>query len=362
MSDIRKGVFKFTKNNTGELRDPVYSFRSTPDDIFVSPDIIRKYQLVEGAFVTGHVQQKKLIDIDSIGGLSPDKFKERVPFNELTAIDPCERFDLASSGETSMRVIDLIAPIGKGTRGIIVSPPRAGKTMILMQMAKAIRTSNPDTRIVIFLIDERPEEVTSFKRSVDAEVIASSNDQSVEEHIKLAEFTLAHIRTELECNNDVVVLVDSLTRMGRAFNQKGTGTGKVMSGGLDSGALEIPRRFFGLARNIENGGSVTIIATALVDTGSRMDQLIFQEFKGTGNCEIVLNRDMAEHRIFPAINIMESGTRKDELLYDDDDIQRLAMLRRALAGRKPEEMMLLILEQLEKYPTNKELLSNIPLK
>ncbi len=361
MSNIRKGALKIGKNNTGELRDSENSFRHKGDAVIVSSELINKYRLVDGAFITGSVENGKLIKIDSIGGISPDEFKNRVPFRELIAIDPCERFDLSASGDKSMRIIDLIAPVGKGTRGMLVSPPKAGKTMILMQIAKAIRINSPDTRIVVFLIDERPEEVTAFKRSVEAEVIASSSDQSMDEHIKLAEFTLSHIRTELECGKDVVVLVDSLTRMGRAFNHKGSGTGRTLSGGMDSGALEIPRRFFGLARNIEDGGSVTIIATALIDTGSRMDELIFQEFKGTGNCEIVLNRDLAEKRIFPAMNIMESGTRKDELLYSEEDIQRLAMIRRAIAGRRPEDVMSIILEQMEKYPTNKELLSNISL-
>jgi len=291
--------------------------------------------------------------------LTPTMYRERTPFTELVAVNPCEKFDLAMSDNISMRIVDLIAPLGKGTRGMIVSPPKAGKTSLLMDITKAICTGSPGTRVIVFLIDERPEEVTYFRRGVNAEVIASSNDQSIEEHIKLAELTLKHIRSELECGIDVVVLVDSLTRMGRVFNLKGRGSGRTLSGGLDSGALEIPRRFFGLARNIENGGSVTIIATALVGTGSRMDELIFQEFKGTGNAEIVLDRKLAEKRIFPAMNIRESGTRKEELLHTEEDAQRIALLRRALADLKPEQMMSLLLKKMGEYPTNRELLASI---
>jgi transcription termination factor Rho len=255
-----------------------------------------------------------------------------------------------------MRIIDLITPIGKGTRGLVVSPAKAGKTTILTKLAQAIHTLEPNARIIVLLIDERPEEVTFFKRSVEAEVIASSSVRSVSEHIALTELILSHIRIELECNKDVVVLVDSLTRMARAFNQKGSSTGRTMSGGVDVEALKIPRRFLGLARKVENGGSVTILATALVDTGSRMDDLIFQEFKGTGNCEIVLSRLLAEQRIFPAINIMESGTRKEELLYDKEDDKKIALLRRTLASKKPDQMMQYLIDQVRMYPTNKKLL------
>ncbi len=261
-----------------------------------------------------------------------------------------------------MRIVDLVAPIGRGTRGLIVSPPKAGKTILLEQLARAIHADAPETRIIVLLIDERPEEVTFFRRAVQAEVFASSNDESVQEHVALAELMLAHIRTELECGRDLVVLVDSLTRMGRTFNLADTRRrSRTLSGGLDAGALILPRRFFGLARNIEHGGSVTIIASALVDTGSRMDQLIFEEFKGTGNSEIVLNRDLAEARIFPAINLPASSTRRDELLYSPDEIQKINRLRRGLVGRKPVEVMMLLLKVLEKYPTNEELLRNITL-
>jgi transcription termination factor Rho len=359
MAETGSGVLKLTKNRAGELRSAENSFRQKPGDIHVPPEIIKQYHLQEGTLITGQVRDGKLTGINTLGGLAPDRYRERTPFTKLVAVDPCEKFDLAVSGNISMRMVDLIAPLGKGTRGMIVSPPKAGKTTLLMDIATAICAGSSGTRVIVFLIDERPEEVTFFRRGVDAEVIASSNDQSIEEHIKLAELTLKHIRSELECGLDVVVLVDSLTRMGRVFNLKGRGTGRTLSGGLDSGALEIPRKFFGLARNIENGGSVTIIATALVDTGSRMDELIFQEFKGTGNAEIVLDRKMAEKRIFPAVNIRESGTRREELLHTEEDTQKIALLRRALADLEPEQMTSLLLEKMGECPTNQELLDSI---
>ena len=242
---------------------------------------------------------------------------------------------------------------------MIVSPPKAGKTTLLEKIAEAIHAESPDARIIALLIDERPEEVTFFQRAVKAEVLASSSDQSVQEHVELAELTLAHIQSELECGHDVVVLVDSLTRMGRAFNLKGTGRKRTMSGGIEVGALEFPRRFFGLARNIENGGSVTIIATALIDTGSRMDQVIFEEFKGTGNCEIVLDRSLAESYIFPAIDIRKSSARKEEQLYPEEEYLGLVKLRRMLAGLEPKEAMRTLLQLYEKYATNRELLQGV---
>jgi transcription termination factor Rho len=284
-----------------------------------------------------------------------------MPFSRLVAIDPNERFHLAATGEVSMRIIDLVAPIGKGTRGLIVSPPKAGKTMLLEQIARAVHANEPETRIIVLLIDERPEEVTFFRRAVEAEVFASSSDQSLRQHVALAELMLAHIRTELECGRDVVVLVDSLTRMTRTFNLQGRGRGRSLSGGLEAGALEIPRRFFGVARNIENGGSVTILATVLVDTGSRLDQVVFEEFKGTGNSEIILERSLAEARIFPAINVTASGTRKAELLHTSEDGQRIVKLQRRLADYEPREALTSLLRLLEKYPTNEALLERIPL-
>jgi transcription termination factor Rho len=259
-----------------------------------------------------------------------------------------------------MRLVDLIAPIGKGTRGLIVSPPKAGKTILLEQIGAAIRAGNPDARIIVLLIDERPEEVTYFRRQVKAEVFASSSDQRLDQHVALSELMLAHIRTELECGHDVVVLLDSLTRMTRTFNLKSSGPGRSLSGGLEAGATEIPRRFFGLARNVEAGGSVTIIATVLVDTGSRLDQVIFEEFKGTGNSEIVLDRALAEARLFPAVNLAASSTRKAHLLYSAGEYERLVKLQRALAERPPKQALTALLQLLDKYPTNEQLLQNIP--
>ena len=364
MNKTVNGVIKITKRGDGVLRDPAFSFRKQPDEVIVPSRLIREFSLVEGATVTGSVRQGHpgpiLNSIDTISGLSPPTFHNRDPYKTLTAIDPCERFHLSLSGETSMRIVDLVAPIGKGTRGLIVAPSKAGKTTLLEHMTKAIHIGNPGTRVVVLLIDERPEEVTCFRRSVKAEVLSSSSDQKMEDHVELVEMTLYHICVDLECGRDVVVLVDSLTRMGRVFNNKGSGSGRTLSGGLEAGALDFPRRFFGLARNIEDGGSITIIATALVDTGSRMDQLIFEEFKGTGNNEIVLDRSLAEARIFPAINILASGTRKEERLYNRAESQKLSNLRRMLANLKTNKAMETLLKLINQYPTNDELIMNIP--
>jgi transcription termination factor Rho len=364
MTDTVSGVLKLTGKHGGVLRDPLFSFRRRPGDVTVPAELIRKYGLVQGSTITCSVKKVRsgrvLSSVESICGLTPDAFRARQQYKTFTAIDPCERFHLAASGETSMRIVDLVAPMGKGTRGLIVSPSRAGKTRLLEEIAKAIHKDQPKTRIIVLLIDERPEEVTYFRRAVEAEVFSSSSDQEMHEHLELVEMTLAHVRVDLECGCDVVVLVDSLTRMGRAFNLNGAGSRQTLSGGLGVGALEIPRRFFGMARNIEGGGSITIIATALVDTGSRMDQLIFEEFKGTGNSEIILERSLAEAHIFPAINISASGTRKEERLYGKEEIRRLSGMRRILAGMKPAQAMESLLKLIEKYPTNEELLLSLP--
>ncbi len=368
MTDIVSGVLKRTRRGMGLLLNPRQSFRPGPTEIFVPSMLMQKHELAEGATIIGPVRNtrmgKELVAVESVCGLPPEEFQVRTPYTDLIAVNPCNRFHLADTGETSMRMIDLFAPIGKGARGLIVSPPKAGKTTILEEIAKAIHADDPATRIIVLLLDERPEEVTYFRRAVEAEVLASSSDQSIREHVELAELTLSHIRTELECGRDVVVMVDSLTRMGRAFNLKDTRNrgGRTLSGGMGAGAMEIPRRFFGLARNIEDGGSITIIATALVDTGSRMDQVIFEEFKGTGNCEIILNRSIAEERIFPAIDLPASGTRKDALLHSPDDYQRITKLRRMLAEQNPKDAVNKMLKLFKKYPTNEELLQSIPLE
>jgi len=359
---VAEGILRNAKGGAGTLFDP-----DRPQaQIGVPAQLIRKHRLTEGATVTGPVRETaqgdELSSVSSVCGLSPELFQKRTPFDQLVAIDPDERFDLSAGGDIAMRAVDLVAPIGKGTRGLIVSPPKAGKTTLLEQIARAMRAGEPETRIIVLLIDERPEEVTFFRRAVEAEVFASSADRPQREHVALTELMLAHIRTELECGHDVVVLVDSLSRMARTFNLKGgRGQGRSLSGGLDAGALEIPRRFFGQARNIEDGGSVTIIATILVDTGSRLDQVVFEEFKGTGNSEIILDRSLADARLYPAIDVTASGTRKDHLLYETDDYRRLTKLHRALAERAPKQALTSLLELLEKYPSNEELLRTIPL-
>jgi len=367
MAEAISGIIKSIGKKQFSIRTAKRSYRPGPAEVMVHPDLTRRFALAEGAAVTGTVERKKgkpkLVSIESIGGMSSEAFGKRPHFTDLVAIDPHERFDLGSCGQESMRIVDLIAPIGKGTRQLIVSPPKAGKTVLLEQIVHAITHCSPQSRIIVLLLDERPEEVTQFRRSVDAEVVASTSDHTAKEHVDLAELMLAHVQTELECGREVVLLIDSLTRMGRAFNNTGRRQGgsrrHTMSGGLEAGILEIPRRLFGLARNIENGGSVTIIATCLINTGSRMDQLIFEEFKGTGNSEIVLDRFLAEARIFPAIDIPASGTRKEARLYTDDQTQGLATLRRVLSNYQTREAMGSLFKLLKKYPANAEFLESM---
>ena len=363
MSEQVSGVFESVRQGGGYLRDADRAFQATPGDVFVPNELARRCGLADGAVVEGPTRRGKrgleLAEVTRISGLAPERFRARTRFENLTAINPTARFHLGDSGNLSMRVVDLVAPIARGTRGLIVAPPKAGKTRLLEEMANAIHASEPETRIIVLLIDERPEEVTGFRRSVQAEVLASSNDQTLASHTHLAEMTMAHIRCELECGRDVVVLLDSITRLSRAFNLHGAGAGRTLSGGLDVKALEIPRRFFGLARAIEHGGSVTVIATALIQTGSRMDDYIFEEFKSTGNSELVLDRALAEARIYPAINVLASGTRKEELLYSPEEMAKLTLLRRALAGRDAKSAMRGLLNLLEKAPTNEELLRRL---
>ncbi|MBX3015777.1 MAG: transcription termination factor Rho [Caldilineaceae bacterium] len=357
------GVLALLPKGGGFLRSFETSFRPTSEDVWVPPQLIRDCGLIAGAWVTGKTRRGdkgiQLATVDSIGGLTPEQFRARTTFDRLVAIDPNERFHLGDGGNVSMRIVELIAPIGKGTRGLIAASPQSGKTQILEQLAHAIHSTAPDTRIIALLIDERPEEVTHFRRQVQAEVLASSNDEPIESHVALAELTMAHIRCELECGRNMVVLIDSITRMSRAFNLHGAGARRTMSGGIDAKALEIPRRFFGLARNIEKGGSVTVIATALIDTGSRMDDYIYEEFKSTGNSEIVLDRSLAEARIFPAMNLLASSTRKEDLLYTADDLARLVTLRRWLAGGNSKAAMRGMLKLIEATKSNSELLQRL---
>jgi transcription termination factor Rho len=366
--DLTSGVVKRVSGNQYVVRTVERSYQRGAVEVMVAPELVRRFHIVEGAGVVGQLERKKgrttLVSIESIGGMKPEDFGQRPRFADLVAVNPEQRFDLGACGQESMRIVDLISPIGKGTRQLIVSPPKAGKTVLLEQLVQAIRHCSPQTRTIVLLVDERPEEVTIFRRAVPgAEVAASTIDNKTAEHIELVELMLAHVQTELECGREVVLLVDSLTRVARAFNnqvsRRSRPRGHTMSGGLEAGVLEVPRRLFGLARNIENGGSITIIATCLIKTGSRMDQLIFEEFKGTGNSEIVLDREMAEARIFPAIDIPASGTRKEAVLYGQDDMRGLATLRRVLSSYSSREGVNAMFKLLKKYPDNKVLLESM---
>jgi transcription termination factor Rho len=350
------------------IRSPERSYRTGPKDVPVPPQVTQRLGLRQGASVEAQVEKRKgktkLVSVDRVGGVSPEDFRRRPRYPDLVAVDPHERFDLGASGQESMRIVDLIAPIGKGTRQLIVSPPKAGKTILLEQIVQAIRHGSPQTRIIVLLLDERPEEVTHFRRATEgAEVVASTSDHSADEHCELAELMLDHVQSEVECGREVVLMIDSLTRVGRAFNnrtrRRGQPRGHTMSGGLEAGILEVPRRLFGLARKIENGGSATIIATCLINTGSRMDELIFEEFKGTGNSELVLDRSLAEARVFPAIDIPASGTRKEAKLYSEAETRGLATLRRVLSSYDPRGAMDSLFKLLRQYPTNADFLTRM---
>jgi len=360
MPDMATGVLEILKQGGGFLRDPARSFQPDKTDTFVSQKQISRFGMVTGALVTGPIEPGKkgprLTSVESICGMSPEDFRKRTPFSKLLAINPERRFDLGAGGNRSMRIVEMFAPVGHGTRGLIVAAPKTGKTQLLEELTKAICDDVPDIRVVVLLVDERPEEVTHFRRQVPAEVLASSNDQSLAEHVRLANMCMAQVRCEIECGHDVVVLVDSITRMGRAFNSHGSDSGRTMSGGLDSRALEIPRKFFGMARNVEDGGSVTVIATALVETGSRMDDMIFEEFKGTGNSEIVLDRSLADNRVFPAIRLAETGTRREELLWSEAELTAINKLRRQALEVSPKQAIEGLHKLLDKYPTNADLL------
>jgi len=365
MPELVSGILTIKKDGNGLLRDPQRLFRSERRAPTVLRNDIRALKLVTGARLEGAASPDKKFgllvrQIHRVCGLAPDQFARRTPFDQLTSIDPDDRFHIGRSERMTMRVMDLFCPVGKGTRGLIVSPPKAGKTTILEDLANAILAEHASARVITLLVDERPEEVTTFRRATKAEVWASNMDQSYADHVQLVKLALAHVRCELECASNVVVLVDSLTRMARAFNVEGGGSGRTMTGGLDASAMQIPRRFFGLARNIEGGGSVTVLATALIDTGSRMDNLIFEEFKGTGNSEIVLDRELSELRIFPAININASGTRREEKLYTDFELKMIRRLRRVMADHSPAEAMSQLLSAMRGSETNEEFLTNLP--
>jgi transcription termination factor Rho len=356
-----EGVLEILPEGYGFLRSQDWNYLYGPDDIYVSPSQIKRFDLRTGDTVLGQVRPPKewerylaLLKVESINGDSPEKAKERVAFDNLRPRYPDERLRL-EDGDLSMRVVDLIAPIGKGQRGLIVAPPRAGKTILLQKMANAIVANHPEVSLIILLIDERPEEVTDMVQNVQrAEVISSTFDEPADRHVQVADMVIEKAKRLVEHGKDVVILLDSITRLARAHNTIAPHGGKILSGGVEATALHKPKRFFGSARNIDGGGSLTIVATALVETGSRMDEVIFEEFKGTGNMELVLDRKIADRRIFPAIEINKSGTRKEELLLTQEEINRVYLLRSFLGDMPPDESIVFLLKQLARTKNNKE--------
>jgi transcription termination factor Rho len=364
--DYGSGFLEISEKGFGFLRTAQNHFHPKPTDIFVTPDTIRRSFLREGSHVEGTTQpphrgtSPQLKVVEKVNDMPFEDYVKAVRFENLTTIDPIEKYKLETDPDLiETRVIDLVTPIGKGTRGLIVSPPRSGKTTILKQICNAITTNHPEVHALVLLIDERPEEVTDFQRSVKAEVVASSNDQDLETHVRLSRFMIERCRSIVESGKDVFVLMDSLTRIARAYNSVHGGSGRTMTGGVDARALEIPRKMFASARKIEHGGSLTILATALVDTGSRMDELIFQEFKGTGNMELILDRKLSDRRLYPAIDIPKSGTRKEEKLYSPKQIEAIRKLRRMMVDLNPIEAMETLTAALKKHKTNDELLAKL---
>ncbi len=361
---MAEGVLEIMPDGFGFLRSSDFNYLNSPDDCYVSQQQIKLYGLLTGDTVRGAIRPPRegekyfpLIRVDSINGRDPGWVRDRVPFKFLTPLFPYERFHIADNNpNVSMRIMDLFAPIGKGQRGMLVSQPKTGKTTLLKDVANAIAKNHPETYLIVLLVDERPEEVTDMKRSVRAEVVASTFDEPAERHVKIANIVLEKAKRLVECGHDVCILLDSITRLARAYNTVAPSSGKVLSGGVEANALEKPKRFFGAARKIENGGSLSIIATALVDTGSKMDEVIFEEFKGTGNMELQLDRRISNRRIFPAIDILASGTRKEDLLHDRDILQRMWILRRHLADMNPVEAMEFVKDRIEKSKNNEEFL------
>ncbi|OLN30678.1 Transcription termination factor Rho [Desulfovibrio sp. DV] len=359
-----EGVLEILPDGFGFLRSPMYSYMPGPDDIYISPSQIRRFGLRKGDVISGQIRPPKegeryfaLLRVGEIGFAPPEASRNLVLFDNLTPLYPDKRFVVENGAENfSSRVIDLLAPIGHGQRGIIVAPPRTGKTMLLQTIANSISANRPDVFLIVLLIDERPEEVTDMERTVNAEVVSSTFDEPPQRHVQVAEMVIEKAKRLVERKIDVVILLDSITRLGRAYNAVTPSSGRVLSGGLDANALQRPKRFFGAARNIEGGGSLTIIATALIDTGSRMDEVIFEEFKGTGNMEIYLDRHLSEKRIFPAIDINRSGTRKEELLLDTDVLNRVWILRKLLAPMNPIDSMEFMLDKMRGTKSNREFL------
>ena len=359
------GVLELLPDGFGFLRSPEDSYVAGPDDIYVSPSQIRRFHLRTGDTIKGKIRPPKdseryfaLVKVDEINYEKPENSRNKVPFENLTPLFANERFNLergnGSTEDLTARIIDLAAPIGKGQRGLVVAPPKSGKTMILQSIAQSIASNYPESDLIVLLIDERPEEVTEMQRSVRGEVVSSTFDEPATRHVQVAEMVIEKAKRLVEHKHDVVILLDSITRLARAYNTVSPSSGKVLTGGVDANALQRPKRFFGAARNIEEGGSLTIIATALIETGSRMDEVIFEEFKGTGNMEVLLERKLADRRIYPAINVTRSGTRREELLTNEEDLQKLWILRKILAPMEPIEAMEFLMDRLKSTKTNVE--------
>ncbi len=364
------GVLEILSDGFGFLRSPNYNYLPCPDDIYVSPSQIRRFDLRTGDVVNGQVRPPKegeryfaLLKVEAVNGENPEESKVKVNFDNLTPIYPNQRFGLETNPkEISTRIMDLLTPIGKGQRGLIVAPPYSGKTILLQKMANAITTNVPDVVLIVLLIDERPEEVTDMQRSVRGEVISSTFDEPADRHIQVAEIVLEKAKRQVEHKKDVVILLDSITRLARAYNTVEPHSGRVLTGGLDANALHKPKRFFGSARGVEEGGSLTIIGTCLVDTGSRMDEVIFEEFKGTGNMELTLDRNLFQRRIYPAIDIRRSNTRREELLIVNDELQKIWVLRKVLHEMDPVQAMELLIDRLSKTKSNQEFLASLAKK
>ncbi|MBX7217517.1 MAG: transcription termination factor Rho [Candidatus Kapabacteria bacterium] len=365
--NFSEGVLEVLPDGYGFLRSSDYNYLPSPDDIYVSPSQIKKFGLRTGDTVNGQVRSPKegerffaLLKVEQVNYQSPDVMRDRTIFDNLTPLYANKKLLLETTpGEFSMRIMDLLTPIGKGQRGLIVSPPKSGKTVLLQKLANAIARNQPDVKLIVLLIDERPEEVTDMERSVQAEVISSTFDEPPERHVQVADMVLEKARRLVEAKFDVVILLDSITRLARAHNTVIPHSGKILSGGVDANALHKPKRFFGAARNIEEGGSLTIIATALVDTGSRMDEVIFEEFKGTGNMEIILDRRLADRRVFPAFDVVRSGTRREDLLVEAADLNRIWILRKVISDMTPMEAMEFLLDQMQGTKSNKEFMKSM---
>ena len=370
---IGDGVLDILQDGYGFLRSSDDSYVSGPDDIYVSPNQIRRFNLSSGDVISGKIRAPKkgekyfaLVKVEEVNGESPEAVKNRIPFSSLTPLHPNERLNLeignGGTEDITARVIDLVSPFGKGQRGLLVAPPKAGKTMIMQNIAASLAVNHPECELIVLLIDERPEEVTEMARTVRGEVIASTFDEPAKRHVQVAEMVIEKAKRRAEQGKDVVILLDSITRLARAYNTVAPSSGKVLTGGVDANALQRPKRFFGAARNIENGGSVTIIATALIDTGSKMDEVIYQEFKGTGNMELHLERRLSEKRIFPAININASGTRREELITDEKELQKMWILRKILHPMDTVEAAEFLIDKLKLTKTNDEFFASMSQK